>query len=1610
MPVSPDVVELAAEVTTLPQTFTQSTADLYDNYKLPGNKPDAADAVYQLVFSETTLFNAEVTEGSNVKLALYAEDFAGRPGPMADNYIGAIGIGNNGQYSISIGGDNPITNLMVMPGTYYLVVSTTSPQYTLQISTNELPLPLQAAFVAPIDGATGITSPVQLQWQLGSFTSEYQLLIGTTYPPNEVLVDWTTELAESYVVDNLHNNQIYFWRVNERNASGTTNGSVWGFTTTLNIPSGLHANTPIHIGDDVLLEWNAVSGRAIVGYNVYQDGEKINEAPITATEYIVSDLAYNMEGYTFAVTAVYNEGESGMSEPVMVCVGGIGTISGTVYEQDGSTPIVGVAVTVTGYDEFLERHTYIYLTEANGTFSGTVYSGKYIAIASKEGYQEGSHGSEVLVSNDAETSYVDIILYENYNTTGRVVAEYYPDSLNSESPYVKVYWESENVPEPIGPGWHTYCENEFNNAVACVKWGYQYPLSELQPYIGFMMTKVALFSDKLFGAVGGNYTCRIYVGGTEPEEGEMVSTITVDVPQNLGDWVEFDLTNPVEISGIEPVWVIWQANTTVSDYPAGCCLGFNTYGTWCWSDDGYDWTHNPYGIWTMKQFFTDGEGRIVDRSFQHYNVYRTNCYNNGPYTEENTVLLASEVTDTIFIETGWPDVEQGVYKWGVSRVYGGNRESETACSKSDSYENRAQVLLRSINAYSFSRYSRIIPNGWVQYDPLHPQNSATLIDQNLQLCAGDFANDGYMHAFTEENQLLTFDPSSGQIVATVNTTTHMDDCAFDYSTGTMFGVKDNVLYSIDLESGSLSALGFLDHGAPSHCIRALACSYSGQLYGFLDEFGALFAIEKSSAHCTLIQQIAMLLSTDMTAGFDHNTETLYWMCVGIPDEGTGFIASVDVNTGNIIYLASGMGIQKCFSVPYGYVPIPVSPESEIVWSNCLDKDMWTTVEVSISTNTGDSPAGTSVRFLNTSEPDQGYDYIVTLDNSGYYKWDRFRKGTYNYTIEKDGYTSCGNHEIIEIMRPDSIGCILEELPLNVRNLYVSHTGWAMWQQGLGGDVLHYDTDTFDGSVGASGNPFYWAVRFTPEQLEGFHSVNSVSFYDAPDQAFIGTFYVCSTGSPLGHILYQKDIVTTGSGQYIDYPLERDVVFDDTQDLWIVFQFKEGEATYPASASTNTGDLNGRLISSNGLVWDDVAAFGLNYTWKIRCHVKAEEEERTLEYYSVFLNDIFVGNTTETYFQHDVDNLVEGEINTTKVKAMYSMGESLWAEYTWTYIPCDEYESTSDLEAEVNNGHVLLNWTLPENQISGGEWYYYDNSINSGSVGTGGGSFYWGIMIPVGSWSGHYLGKVSIYDMAAYTGNILIYQGGQTAPGTLIYSQPFVSAGSNQWGEYPINDLVELDESQNLWVVFNNVGSASYPASYSEDSGDPNGRWISMDGVGWHDLTEYDIQGTWMIRAYATNEEPVVYDILGTYVFRDSELITEMPLPRTINTFVDNLPTADEHEYSVRVVYNNLPIYQDNYYAMSCPVSETVSNVLDVSDNKDGVVVNIYPNPAKDKVVIQAKGMRHVTIADALGQVVHDTDQKADRMILSMSQFESGLYLIQVTTERGMVTRRVTVVR
>ena len=87
-PVEPDVVELAKEVTFTDGVYTDKPdfATLHDDYLLPNERFDsnAPDAVYAVTIEDNTMLLVDV-DGPNAKIALYAEDFGGKNGPMADN-------------------------------------------------------------------------------------------------------------------------------------------------------------------------------------------------------------------------------------------------------------------------------------------------------------------------------------------------------------------------------------------------------------------------------------------------------------------------------------------------------------------------------------------------------------------------------------------------------------------------------------------------------------------------------------------------------------------------------------------------------------------------------------------------------------------------------------------------------------------------------------------------------------------------------------------------------------------------------------------------------------------------------------------------------------------------------------------------------------------------------------------------------------------------------------------------------------------------------------------------------------------------------------------------------------------------------------------------------------------------------------------------------------------------------------------------------------------------------------------------------------------------------------------------------------------------------------
>ena len=318
-------------------------------------------------------------------------------------------------------GNGNITDLTVTPGTYYLVASSTSDEFTIEINTEEVPCPEFATNPHPADAATEVSTSVNLSWNLDSRATEYRLMFGTTYYCEDVIVDWTDTLSEHHFINGLNNNTNYFWRIDQRNDGCPDGviGQVWGFTTHLNVPLNLYADSFIHLGEDLTLSWDAPNDRSFLYYNIYQDYELIGST--YDTYYTVSGLPYNITpGYYFNVTAVYDEGESNFSNTRLVRVTGEGTVEGYVYEQDGITPIQGARVEFNGSGQVGGSYSYYYYTDENGYYSFNMMAGTYTGIAKHSGYQDAQYGSFTITYNEL-TSDINFVMDELFNPVSKLI-------------------------------------------------------------------------------------------------------------------------------------------------------------------------------------------------------------------------------------------------------------------------------------------------------------------------------------------------------------------------------------------------------------------------------------------------------------------------------------------------------------------------------------------------------------------------------------------------------------------------------------------------------------------------------------------------------------------------------------------------------------------------------------------------------------------------------------------------------------------------------------------------------------------------------------------------------------------------------------------------------------------------------------------------------------------------------------------------------------------------------------------------------------------------------------------------------------------------------------
>lgn len=88
-------------------------------------------------------------------------------------------------------------------------------------------LPSKAINPLPTNGQTGISTTICLTWTAGNGATSHDVYFGTANPPPFV----TDLLITNYQLPTLSYSTVYYWRIDEVNAYGTTTGDVWSFTT-----------------------------------------------------------------------------------------------------------------------------------------------------------------------------------------------------------------------------------------------------------------------------------------------------------------------------------------------------------------------------------------------------------------------------------------------------------------------------------------------------------------------------------------------------------------------------------------------------------------------------------------------------------------------------------------------------------------------------------------------------------------------------------------------------------------------------------------------------------------------------------------------------------------------------------------------------------------------------------------------------------------------------------------------------------------------------------------------------------------------------------------------------------------------------------------------------------------------------------------------------------------------------------------------------------------------------------------------------------------------------------------------------------------------------------
>ena len=207
-----------------------------------------------------------------------------------------------------------------------------------------------------------------------------------------------------------------------------------------------------------------------------------------------------------------------------------------------------------------------------------------------------------------------------------------------------------------------------------------------------------------------------------------------------------------------------------------------------------------------------------------------------------------------------------------------------------------------------------------------------------------------------------------------------------------------------------------------------------------------------------------------------------------------------------------------------------------------------------------------------------------------------------------------------------------------------------------------------------------------------------------------------------------------------------------------------------------------------------------------------------------------------YTQNGIEILEPAEINVV-------LGESL--------IP------PSNLAGVITGNTAVFTWTAPGGGGNGDEqWIHYDSGDNSDGIGTGGAADF-DVAIKydadqIEDFDNMYVTKIKFFpkeENCEYS--VRVWQGADAA--NLLVDQPVANVTIEDWNEITLDNAVQIDASQELWIGYRCNAQTGYPAGV--DAGPAvagYGDMIYYQGAWSSIATDFGLDYNWNIQGYIAN--------------------------------------------------------------------------------------------------------------------------------------------------------------